>query len=305
MKLSLVIPIYNEEALIAPLLQRTVAIMAAITEDFEIICVDDGSSDRSLERMLDFRRREQRLKIISLSRNFGHQAAYTAGLENARGDYVVMMDGDLQDPPELIPQMVEAAQTRRLDIIHARRTGRRETLFKRILLYIFHHVFNRLSGMENIRNIGNFSLMNRQALNALLSFKEKTRYLPGLRFFIGFRQGFVDYERDDRHAGRAKMSLSALYKLALDALFSFSEIPIRLCLLIGLTGVIICFAAFIYVLVSKFTGIAPFGWSSTTLSIYFMGFIQLIFLGILGEYLFRTYHESRNRPVYLIREIIE
>lgn len=305
MKLSLVIPIYNEEALIAPLLQRTVVIMAAITEDFEIICVDDGSSDRSLERMLDFRRREQRLKIITLSRNFGHQAAYTAGLEHARGDYVVMMDGDLQDPPELIPKMVEAAQIRHLDIIHARRTGRSETLLKSVLQHIFHHVFNRLSGMENIRNIGNFSLMNRQALNALLSFKEKTRYLPGLRFFIGFRQGFVDYERDDRHAGRAKMSLPALYKLALDALFSFSEIPIRLCLLIGLTGVIICFAAFIYVLVSKFTGIAPFGWSSTTLSIYFMGFIQLIFLGILGEYLFRTYHESRNRPVYLIREIIE
>lgn len=305
MKLSLIVPVYNEEALIVPLVQRATAALSAVTDDFEIIAVDDGSSDRSLPCLRELRQREQRLKIIALSRNFGHQAAYTAGLEHARGDYVIMMDGDLQDPPELIGQMVAVAEKDRLDIVHARRIGRREPFLRRILFYVFHRVFSRLSGMEDIRDIGNFSLMNRQAVAALLLFKEKTRYLPGLRFFIGFRQGFVDYQRDDRHIGRTKMGLPALYKLALDALFSFSEIPIRLCLLIGLAGVIICFAAFVYVLVSKITGIAPFGWSSTTLSIYFMGFIQLIFLGILGEYLFRTYHESRNRPVYLIREIIE
>ena len=305
MKLSLVIPIFNEEALIPLLLERTTAALSAVTADFEIICVDDGSTDRGPRLLRDFRKQEKRLKIVTLSRNFGHQAAYTAGLELSRGDYVVMMDGDLQDPPELIPDMCAAAENNDLDIVHARRTDRGEPFFKKLLLLIFHYIFSRLSGSKDIRNIGNFSLMNRQAVNALLSFKEKTRYLPGLRFFIGFRQGFVDYERDDRHVGRTKMGLTALYKLALDALFSFSEIPIRLCLLIGLAGVLICFAAFVYVLVSKVTGIAPFGWSSTTLSIYFMGFIQLIFLGILGEYLFRTYHESRNRPVYLIREIIE
>ncbi len=305
MKLSLVIPIYNEEDLITLLLERTTAALNAVTEDYEIICVDDGSSDRSRQRLIDFREREQRLKIISLSRNFGHQAAYTAGLEHAGGDYVIMMDGDLQDPPELIGAMVASAENQGYDIVHARRTARRENVFRRILLFVFHYVFTRLSGLTDVRNIGNFSLMNRPALRALLSFKEKTRYLPGLRFFIGFNQGFVDYEREGRQVGRTKMGLPALYKLALDALFSFSEIPIRLCLLIGLAGVIVCFAAFVYVLVSKITGIAPFGWSSTTLSIYFMGFIQMIFLGIMGEYLFRTYHESRNRPVYLIREIIE
>lgn len=305
MELSLVIPIYNEEPLIPELLKRAFQSLSAVTDEFEVICVDDGSSDNSLQRLLDFRGREKRLKIIALSRNFGYQAAYTAGLEQARGDLVVMMDGDLQDPPELIPDMVRLARADNFDIVHARRTERNEKFCKKMLLYIFHYVFSRMSGKKDIRNIGNFSLMNRQALTALLSFKERTRYLPGLRFFIGFHQGFLDYERENRYGGRAKMNLPALYKLALDALFSFSEIPIRLCLLIGLAGVLICFAAFVYVLVSKFTGIAPFGWSSTTLSIYFMGFIQLIFLGILGEYLFRTYHESRNRPVYLIREIIE
>ena len=170
---------------------------------------------------------------------------------------------------------------------------------------LFHYIFKKLSGMKEVANIGNFSLMNRQSLEALLSYKERSRYLPGLRFYIGFRQGVVEYERDDRLNGRTKMSLPALYRLALDALFSFSEIPIRLCFFIGLAGMFICFLALIYVLVSKITGLAPFGWSSTTLSIYFMGFIQLIFLGILGEYLFRTYHESRHRPVYLVREIIE
>ena len=305
MKLSVVIPIYNEEALIPQLLERVFAALSAIDADGEVICVDDGSTDGSLPLLRAYHEKDERLKIIALSRNFGHQAAYTAGLEHAGGDCVVMMDGDLQDPPELIPRMVDTVRTGDLDIVHARRTARREKFFKKLGLMLFHYIFKKLSGMKEVANIGNFSLMNRQSLEALLSYKERSRYLPGLRFYIGFRQGVVEYERDDRLNGRAKMSLPALYRLALDALFSFSEIPIRLCFFIGLAGMFICFLALIYVLVSKITGLAPFGWSSTTLSIYFMGFIQLIFLGILGEYLFRTYHESRHRPVYLVREIIE
>ncbi|OQX63594.1 MAG: hypothetical protein B5M56_02380 [Desulfococcus sp. 4484_241] len=305
MKLSLIIPVYNEEEVIDLLLRRAVDVLSGITENFEIICVDDGSSDRTFEKLVGFHSHERRLKIISFSRNFGHQAAYTAGLDHSSGDYVVMMDGDLQDPPELIPSLLEKAVEGGYDIVHARRTGRNDGFFKNLLFETFHFLFKKLSGMEEARNVGNFSLMNRRALVALLSFREKSRYLPGLRFFIGFRQGFVDYERDARAKGEAKMRLSALYRLAMDAIFSFSELPIRLCFFTGIAGMLICFFAFIYVLVSKFTGIAPFGWSSTTLSIYFMGFIQLIFLGILGEYVFRTYHESQNRPVYLIREIIE
>ncbi|MFP4444799.1 MAG: glycosyltransferase family 2 protein [Desulfosudaceae bacterium] len=305
MELSLVIPIYNEEPLIEPLLQRVFSSLPAITEDFEVICVDDGSRDGSLARLIECRRRDRRLKIIVLSRNFGHQAAYTAGLEHARGKYVVMMDGDLQDPPELIPDMVAKAEAGSFDIIHARRRTRQEGFFRKILMLGFHAVFRRLSGLEDVQNIGNFSLMNQPAVQALLSFREKSRYLPGLRFFIGFEQGFVEYERDSRFSGQPKMGLGLLYKLALDAIFSFSEIPIRICFFIGMAGIVICFFAFLYVIISKITGIAPFGWSSTTLSIYFMGFVQLLFLGILGEYLFRTYHETRNRPVYLIRKIIE
>lgn len=304
-ELSLVIPVYNEEAMIEPLLGRIFSILPTITDDFEVICVDDGSRDQSLSRLIEYHHRDNRLKIISLSRNFGHQAAYTAGLEHAGGRYVVMMDGDLQDPPELIPEMVHKAAEENFDIVHARRISRKEGLFKKLSAMVFHAAFKRLSSLEEVKNIGNFSLMNQTALQALLSFKEKNRYLPGLRFYIGFRQGFVEYERDARFSGTPKMGLAMLYKLALDAIFSFSEIPIRVCLFIGMTGMLICFMAFVYVLISKITGVAPFGWSSTTLSIYFMGFVQLIFLGILGEYLFRTYHESQNRPVYLIREIID
>jgi len=279
--------------------------LSQVTEDFEVICVDDGSTDRTVAFLKDFHCKDRRLKIIRLSRNFGHQAAYTAGLEYAAGDYVIMMDGDLQDPPELIPKMVETAENGPYDIVHARRTGREEKFFKKMLLSVFHFIFKKLSGMREVANIGNFSLMNRQSLEALLRYKERSRYLPGLRFHIGFRQQVVEYARESRADGRAKMNLTALYRLALDALFSFSDIPIRLCFFTGLAGMLICFIAFVYVIVSKITGLAPFGWSSTTLSIYFMGFIQLIFLGILGEYLFRTYHESQNRPVYLVLEVIE
>ena len=189
MKLSVVIPIYNEEALIPRLLERVFTALSAIKAEIEVICVDDGSTDNSLQSLKAYHEKDERLKIISLSRNFGHQAAYTAGLEHTGGDYVVMMDGDLQDPPELIPRMVAMAESGTCDIVHARRTARREKFFKKLGLMLFHYIFKKLSGMEDVANIGNFSLMNRQSLQALLSYKERSRYLPGLRFYIGFRQG--------------------------------------------------------------------------------------------------------------------
>lgn len=305
MKLSLIIPIYNEEDLIETLFERTLKTLASITDDFEIICVNDGSDDQSLEKMLRCHKRDNRFKVICLSRNFGHQAAYTAGLKYAKGEYVAMMDGDLQDPPELIIEMLKKAEKENFDVVYGKRKATKGKFPRRFLLRTFHYIFKKISKMAEIQNVGNFAVMNREALNALLSFRERNRYLPGLRSLIGFRQSSVVYERQERLAGEAKMTFWRLLELAFDAIFSFTDWPIKLCLYIGLTGMISCAIAFFYIILSKFMGIAPFGWSSTTISIFFLGFIQLIFLGIIGEYLFRVYKESQNRPIYFISDIFE
>jgi dolichol-phosphate mannosyltransferase len=305
MKLSVIIPIYNEEELIDTLIERTRNAITSVTDDFEIICVNDGSIDRSLEKLVKSHHKDKRLKIISLSRNFGHQAAYTAGLEYAKGEYVAMMDGDLQDPPELIGEMLKKAENEKIDVVYGKRKASKQEFQKLFFARTFHYIFRKVSLMNEIQNVGNFAVMNRKALDALLSFKEKNRYLPGLRAFIGFHQDEVVYKRQERLAGEAKMTLAKLFRLGFDAVFSFTDLPIKLCLYTGLAGMVSCVIAFFYVILSKLTGIAPFGWSSTTLSIFFLGFIQLIFLGILGEYLFRVYRESQDRPLYIISEIYE
>ncbi|MDJ1503682.1 glycosyltransferase family 2 protein [Xanthocytophaga agilis] len=300
--ISLVIPIYNEELLIEKLFYRCTQALSTITEDFEIICVDDGSQDRSLEILKSFHKKDTRFKVLVLSRNFGHQAAYTAGLQHAKGEYIAMMDGDLQDPPELLASMHQKLLSEQLDIVHGKRQKRKEQWGKKALIKLFHFVFKRFSQISDVNDVGNFSIMNRKALNAFLSLTEKNRYLPGLRFFIGFTQGFVYYDREDRQDGEAKMSTLKLINLALDAIFSFSDLPIKICLYTGLIGMILFFFAGLYTLISKIIGIAIIGWSSILLSLYFLGSIQLLFMGILGEYVFRIYKETQQRPIFIVKE---
>ncbi len=300
--LSLVIPLFNEEALVDELLTRTMRVLTDLSVEFEIIFVDDGSQDETLNKLLEYREKEKRIKVISLSKNFGHQAALTAGLEFASGDYIGMMDGDLQDPPELLKDMYVMLKSDDFEIINGKRIGRKENLSRRMLLSMFHKVYKKVSGLKDIENIGNFSLMNRNALNGLLSMKEKIRYLPGLRSYIGYKQGEFEYIREDRVGSKTKMSIWQLWSLAADAIFSFSKIPLRICILLGTIGVTVFLFAGIYVLIAKIFGFALLGWSSTMLSIYFLGSIQLIFLGILGEYIFRIYKESQNRPLYLVKQ---
>lgn len=300
--LSVVVPVFNEEGLIDTLVSRCVAALSGIAPDFELICVDDGSRDQTLPLLLAWRQREPRLKVLALSRNFGHQAAYTAGLHVARGRFVAMMDGDLQDPPELLPRMYELLRADEYDIAYGQRTDRAEGWGRQVLIRTFHGIFRGFSRLKEADNVGNFSMLNRRALAAFLSLEEKNRYLPGLRSFIGFRQVGVPYARQARHDGTVpKMSYKRLFALALDALFSFSDLPIKVCLYSGLLGMVVFLAAGIYVLVSKALGVAPFGWSSLGLSIYFVGSIQLLFLGILGEYVFRIYRENQNRPLYFVQ----
>jgi dolichol-phosphate mannosyltransferase len=300
---SLVIPVYNEEKLIDELLIRTIATVESFATDYEIIIVDDGSSDRSLEILLDWHRKNSRITLLSLTKNFGHQAAFTAGLEYAKGDIVAMMDGDLQDPPELLPEMFMKMKEEDLDIVSGKKTGRKGSRNRNFMSALFHLFFRSIGEIKNMENAGNYSMMNREAVNALLMMKEKVRYLPGLRTFIGFRQGYVEFVRDSRYKGEPKMSFGKLFMLATDAIFSFSKFPIRFCLVIGTIGTLVFMAAGIYVIIAKAYGFAVTGWPSILLSIYFLGSIQLVFLGILGEYVYRSYKESQNRPVYFIRRI--
>jgi len=303
--LSIVIPIYNEEGLIDDLVKRTVSALEAFVTDYEIIFVDDGSQDQSLKYLLNWRKQNQKIKVLSLSKNFGHQAAFTAGLEHASGEIVGMMDGDLQDPPELLEEMYRKITEDDLDIISGKRSGRKGISSRNFFTFLFHLLFRNIAVIQNMENTGNFSMMKREAVDALLKMKEKVRYLPGLRSFIGFKQGFVEFVRDERSEGEPKMSLSKLFILAFDAIFAFSRFPIKFCLYLGLIGTFVFMCAGIYVLIAKIAGFALIGWSSTLLSIFFLGSIQLVSLGVVGEYVYRIYKESQNRPVYFVKKFYD
>jgi dolichol-phosphate mannosyltransferase len=302
---SLVIPIFNEEKLVDELVNRTIASLETFISDYEVIFVDDGSTDSSLKKILSSREKNHKIKVLSLSTNFGHQAAYTAGLQYAKGDIVAMMDGDLQDPPELLGAMYKMIIEEDYDVISGKRTGRKGKNGRDRYAVLFHLLFKYVGEIKNMENSGNYSMMKRDAVDALLSMKEKVRYLPGLRTIIGFKQGFVEFVRDDRFKGNPKMSIRKLIVLAADAIFSFSRFPIRFCLILGSIGALVFMAAGIYVLIAKAYGFAVPGWSSTLLSIYFLGSIQLVFLGILGEYVYRNYKESQNRPLYFVKKFYD
>ncbi|MFA6126419.1 MAG: glycosyltransferase family 2 protein [Bacteroidales bacterium] len=302
MELSVVIPLYNEVHLVGELVGRTMAVLMGITADFEVIFVDDGSTDGTVGKLTEARRTDKRIKILELSKNFGHQAAFTAGLTFAKGKFTVMMDGDLQDPPELIPVMHRMLLSEEYDVVYGKRTNKPKLRGRNLLALSFHKTFKQFSGFPDIENVGNFSAMNRDSLQSLLQFTESIRYMPGLRHFIGFRQGFVEYLREDRYLGKSKMNFLKLFNLSSDAIFSFSKLPIRLCLYLGLIGMLVFFIAGLYTLIAKVAGFAIIGWSSTLLSIYFLGSIQLTFLGVIGEYIYRIYKESQHRPLYFVRK---
>jgi polyisoprenyl-phosphate glycosyltransferase len=303
--LSVVIPIFNEEKLVDELVKRIISSVESFTQEYEVIFVDDGSTDQSLEKILFLQKQNRNIKILSLSKNFGHQAAYTAGLEHAKGDLVAMMDGDLQDPPELLSEMYRKISDEGYDLVSGKRNGRKGKNSRDLYAILFHLLFKHIGEIKNMENTGNYSMMKREVVDALLSMKEKVRYLPGLRTFIGFRQGYVEFIRDYRFRGDPKMSIRKLFILAADAIFSFSRFPVRFCLIIGSIGALVFMCAGIYVLIAKANGFAVIGWSSTLLSIYFLGSIQLLFLGILGEYVYRNYKESQNRPLYFVKKFYD
>ena len=299
--ISLVIPIYNEEALIDELLSRSLTTLKEIGESFEIIIVDDGSEDSSLEKLLEHRKNDARVKIVELSRNFGHQAAFTAGIKRSIGEYTVMMDGDLQDTPELIKDMYAIMKSGSFDIVNGYRKSRAEKGIRGLMFFLFHKIFAFIIGRRDVENIGNFSMLNRASLEALKLLKEKTRYLPGLRDYVGFKQGFLGYDREDRKQGKPKMRIKHLMKLATDAIFSFSRLPIIICFYLGLIGVLIFFSIGVYMIFSDSSSNLMTNYKPMLVGLFFMGSVQLLFIGILGEYVFKGYKESQNRPMYFVR----
>ena len=303
--ISVIIPLLNESNLVDRLVEEVYINLKKTGEKFEIVCVDDGSTDSTLQKLLDFRNKNKELKVISLSRNFGLQPALTAGLEFAKGDFVVMMDGDFQDPPDLLPVLYNKIKETGSDIITAVREQRNEKIGRRIYTNIFHRVFSSITEGQQVAKAGNFCIINKKAHQAILRFSERTRYLPGIRNFIGFKHEFIMYDRPDRLKGKAKMSRKKLFALAADAIYSFSKWPIKACLYLGLFGILIFLGAIVYTLVSKSLGLAPIGWSSMFLAVSFFGSVQLTFLGLIGEYVYLIFKEVQNRPVYFVRDIYE
>ncbi len=303
--ISVVIPLYNESNLVSQLIEEVSQNLLVTGETFEVVCIDDGSSDLTLQKLLEIRESNNWLKVISFSRNFGLQAALTAGLDFAKGDYVVMMDGDFQDPPELLPVLFNKLKETDADVVTAIRDLRYEKLSRKIFTDIFHRVFSQMSDEEQVANAGNFSIFNKRVHKAILQFTEKNRYMPGIRNFVGFKHQFVEFDRPERLMGKAKMSKRKLFALAADAIYSFSKWPIKACLYFGLLGIVVFLGAIIYTFVSKATGIAPIGWSSMFLTVSFFGSVQLTFLGIIGEYIYLIFKEVQNRPVYIVKDIYE
>ena len=302
MTISIVLPLYNEELLVGELIDRVEDAISKISHPVELLIVDDGSEDNTLALLLAAREKNQSIKIVLLSRNFGLQAAILAGIELAGGDAVIVMDGDLQDPPELLPVLVSKLEEKETDIVVGRRISRAEKWPKKILINWFHKVVEPQYTQNKNYDTGNFCIMKRPVVQGILHAREKLRYFPGLRSFAGFRTEYIDYERQDRSNSKSKMTYMKLISMAGDAIFSFSRWPVRICLVAGSISLMVMIIALIYALVSKVLGLAPLGWSSTFISIYVFGTLQLLFLGIIGEYIYRVYKEVQDRPSYIIKK---
>jgi len=299
---SIVIPIFNEQDTIPELLRRLKAVVDDLDARSEMIFVDDGSRDESFETLKHARQKDRRLKVLRLSRNFGHQIALTAGIAHAKGEAVILMDADLQDPPELIPQMV-ARWKDGFQVVYTVKRSRKENALKRLAFHGFYRIMHTFSTIPVPAGAGNFSLMDRRVVDTFLEMPERNRYISGLRAWIGFRQTGIEFDRDARFVGKPQMTLARLINLALDGLFSFSNAPLRLATYVGLVVASSSFLIAAYVVYEKlFTNKAIIGWASTIVSVTFIGGMILLTLGVIGEYVGRIYDEVKRRPLYVIRE---
>jgi dolichol-phosphate mannosyltransferase len=298
--LSVVVPAFNEQQVLPAFFARLQSVLATLPDPAEIVFVDDGSTDATGSLLDGWAAQDARVRVLHLTRNFGHQAALTAGIDHARGDAVVLIDADLQDPPELIATF--HARWRAGDqVVIGRRRRTNEGALKRVVYHAFYKLLHSLADIEIPLDSGDFSLMDRALVDRLRALPERTRFLRGLRSWVGLRQTAVEYERPARASGDSKYTLAKLCKLALDGIVSFSVAPLRLALLLG---VLVSLAGFVLILVLFYLRLERAfdlpGWTSLMVVVLFLGGIQLLTVGIVGEYIARIYEEVKNRPVYLV-----
>jgi polyisoprenyl-phosphate glycosyltransferase len=304
--LSIVCPVYNEVSNIPHLYERLTAALHGFSGTLELIFVNDGSSDDSLGLLKILHERDARVKIVNLSRNFGHQTAICAGLDFASGDRVVVMDSDLQDPPEVLPALLEK-HAEGFDVVYAVRKHRKESLCKRLAYAGFYRLLQRVAPIEIPIDSGDFCVMSRKALNALRAMPERNRFIRGLRSWVGLKQIGVEYNREQRHGGEAKYTYGKLLKLAMDGFVSFSYLPLRIASFIGIVMSLLSFLGIIGIFYIKFCTNATVdvpGWASVVACILLIGGIQLLSLGIIGEYIGRIYDEVKQRPLYFLDNVI-
>jgi dolichol-phosphate mannosyltransferase len=303
--ISVVAPVYNESGSLAELHRRLTQTLAGL-DTYEIVLVDDGSSDGSWDQLLELAARDPRLRLLRLSRNFGHQAALSAGMDAARGDAIVLMDADLQDPPELIPQLV-AKWRDGFDVVYAVRADREgEPRLRLASISLFYRLLHRITPTAIPENAGDFRLLSRRAADAITAMPERARFLRGMTSWIGYRQTGVQYTREARFAGESKYPTRKLVRLALDGITSFSTAPIKLVTGIGLALVVFCVGVLAWTLyVRLFTTDAPQGWTSVIAIVLLLGGVQLLSLGVIGQYVARIFDETKQRPLYLVDEVVE
>jgi len=299
--LSVVTPVLNEEAVIGEFHDRLSAVLADVP--FELVVVDDGSTDATPVLLAEIAARDPRVRVVTLSRNFGHQAALTAGLDHAVGDAVVMLDADLQDPPELIPTLVDW-WCRGSDVVVAQRDSRDgESRFKLASARWFYRVIGRLAQIDLHPDAGDFRLLDRSALDALLRMRERNRYLRGMSAWVGFTQTTVPYHRASRHAGATKFSLAKMLRFSLDAVASFSYFPLQLATVLGFVFAAIAFLGIPVAVAFRIAGQFVPGITTVVIAVLLLGGIQLMAIGVIGEYVGRIYDEVKQRPLYLVRTV--
>lgn len=304
-RLSLVVPMYNEADLIPELFERVIPVVEAVTADYEIICVNDGSSDDTLRLLKAARETHHRIKILDLTRNFGKEIALSAGLDRASGDAVIPIDADLQDPPELVPDMVTKWREGNEVVLAVRRDRSHDSFARRLTARLFHRVMGRLSEVPIPADAGDFRLLDRRVVEMLRQLPERTRFMKGIFAWLGFRPATVEYARPARASGESKWRPWQLWNFALDGLFSFTTLPLRIWTYFGLVA---AFAALAYMVLiiarTLILGVDVPGYASVVVFILFFSGLNMIGLGIIGEYLGRVFIEVKGRPLYLVRQAI-
>jgi len=303
--ISLVVPVYNESAVIRTFYDRASSALASLDGfEYEILFVDDGSHDDTYQQVTAFAQRDPGVRVIKFSRNFGHQIAITAGVDHARGDCVVVIDSDLQDPPEVIKAMIQE-WNKGFDVVYGVRDEREgESAMKLLTASMFYRLLGSVAKIKIPANVGDFRLMSRRAVDELKQLREKDRFVRGLVSWIGFKQTGVKYHRDKRYAGETKYPYRKMIKFAMDGIASFSTMPLKLATWLGYATSLLAFLYLISVFIQKFLGITVQGFATIMVAMMFLGGVQLICLGILGEYLGRIFNEIKPRPMYIIEEFV-